>query len=137
MWNVYSLIKSGAINPQVWESPFDREMREAEEKVIDKIPQELNELESRLNELEKTSDKEKLWTIGHEINENERMACAYAIFGMASPKIKEYYERVIEALQRASEVLAKYSDLKLLSKFSRERKYHLIKVARECKSEVA
>lgn len=144
MWNVYPLIKSGVIDLSIWEGPLDRAIREANERrqsfaeeQLSKIPQKSNELKSNLGRLEKTTDKEKIWDIGDKIDQNSRMISFYVIMGTPSPKVREHYGRVIETLQKASEVLAKYPDLDLFSKFSRDRKSNLIKTAKKYKLEVA
>ena len=135
MWNVYNLIKNRTINPVILESSLDREIRESEERSqkyaeeqLNMIPRELRELELGLIELEKTTNEEKLWKIANDADINSRMITFHTISGMLSPKVKEYYGKAIQALQKASEVLGKYSELDCFSDFSRDRADNLIEL---------
>lgn len=109
---------------------LDRAIAESEErqriamqKCIDKIPKELNELETGLMELEKAKDKDERWKLGSKISENSRMVNFYISFALPIiPIKKDIYNRTIQLLQRASETFESYTDLKIFSDFSRDKR---------------
>ena len=144
MWNVYSLIKSGALKPIIWESSWDRAIREVEEQTmsfikencIDRIPKGLNELEKGLAQLTQTLDKDERWEIAHAIDQNSRMLSVYAIMGMQHPLIRNCYRKVSDALQKASNIFNKYLDLSLFSEFSKARGKDLTEAAQKYQPEL-
>lgn len=118
MWNVYSLIKSGAINPVLWESSLDRSIRLAEEgqqrvlvEITQSIPGFMSKLESELERLGSCLSDEELFNVGSEIDVNSRdIAMRLSIILSYGGKlVNGMYDKAVLLIKQSGEFFKQYS----------------------------
>jgi len=147
MWNVYSLIKSGAINPIVWESSLDRTTRLAEEKrqrflaeVAQSIPGFMSRMEAELERLGSCLGDEELFNVGNEIDMDSRdIAMRISIISIYEGKlVNGMYDKAISLIKKSGELFKQCSAscFDIFANSSRTRADYLTKDATKYQPEL-
>jgi hypothetical protein len=114
--------------------PWEIRRQKEFEQCISKAGEELNSINLNLNNLKKCKDKKERWEIAGELDGSSSMLTTYIKLPLAFgyPIRKKLYDNVVQALQRISETLGKYTELSRKSKNSRVRLFELTRLAGDC-----
>lgn len=117
MWNIYHLIKSGALKPIVLESAWNRAIREIEEQrqqklteIIQSVQVSINEMELGLSMVKDVVNNNELFKIGNEIDMNSLKISGGLIAALCygGKLVNGIYYRAVSLIQKSGEFFRQY-----------------------------